>query len=183
MKSARDYQEMTDWIASNVLVLNASYEAIHVCGAKRALKMLVKGVAIAEEASHSIVRSEKWVVHLPHVIRLRRYVPIPHRPVKFSRRNVLLRDQHTCQYCANVFTASELTLDHVTPRSRGGATNWENVVAACKRCNHLKGDRSPAEARMQCLKKPKAPTVAYLIQLTRISKAAHESWKKYLFIN
>ncbi len=174
---------MADWIAANVLVLNASYEAIHVCGAKRALKMLVKGVAIAEEAGNRIVRSEKWVVHLPHVIRLRRYVPIPHRPVKFSRRNVLLRDQHTCQYCAKVFTASELTLDHVKPRSRGGATNWENVVAACKRCNHLKGDRSPDEARMQCLKKPKAPTVAYLIQLTRISKAAHESWKKYLFIN
>ena len=170
------------WTTRNVLVLNASYEAIHICDVRRALKMLVKGVASVEEQSDVLLRAERWAVHMPHVIRLREYVQIPHRPVKFSRRNVLVRDRYTCQYCHNVFSAGELTLDHVHPRSRGGKTTWDNVLSACKRCNLVKSDRTPAEAFMTALRAPKAPTITYFMQLTRFSNVAHESWRKYLFL-
>ena len=118
---------MSNWTSTNVLVLNASYEAIHICDVRRALKMLVKGVASVEEESDILVRAERWAIRLPYVIRLRQYVQIPHRPVKFSRRNVLVRDRYTCQYCHNVFSAGELTLDHVQPRSRGGKTTSDKV--------------------------------------------------------
>ena len=174
---------MHPWMSRSVLVLNASYEAIHICDVRRAIKMVVKGVALAEEEETDLViRAATVTLRVPVVIRLREYVHIPHRPVKFSRRNVLTRDRSTCQYCGKVFPSGELTLDHVIPRSRGGKTEWENVVAACKRCNHRKGDRTPQEAKMYPLRPPKTPTITYYMRLTRFSKVFHESWKKYLFM-
>ncbi|GIX07202.1 MAG: HNH endonuclease [Candidatus Poribacteria bacterium] len=170
-------------MSRSVLVLNASYEAIHICDVRRALKMLVKGVALPEEESEILLRSEATVIRVPYVIRLRRYVHIPHRPIKFSRRNVLTRDQYTCQYCGRQFPPSELTLDHVLPRSRGGRTAWDNVVTACRSCNHKKGDRTPEEAHMYPRREPRAPTIAYYLRLTRFSKVCHESWRKYLFVS
>lgn len=169
-------------LSSSVLVLNASYEAIHICDVRRALKLVLKGAASPEEESEAMIAGASVTVRIPYVIRLRRYVHIPHRTVKFSRRNVFLRDQHTCQYCGRAFAPIELTLDHVTPRSRGGKTAWDNVVTACKRCNHKKGDRTPTEANMPPLKAARIPTIMYYLHLTRFSTSYHESWRKYLFL-
>jgi len=166
---------------ASVLVLNASYEAIHICDVRRALKLVLKGVAQPEEVSDRVIRAATISIPVPYVIRLSTYIRIPHRTVKFSRRNVFLRDRHTCQYCGGVFSPGDLTLDHVIPRSRGGETAWDNVVTACKACNHRKGDRTPREAGMFPLKNPKTPTIAYYLHLTRFSTMYHESWRKYLY--
>ncbi|MCE2393075.1 HNH endonuclease [Candidatus Poribacteria bacterium] len=161
---------------ANVLVLNASYEAINVCNLRRAMKMLVK-------VSDLEIRSPTMSMKIPLVIRLVNYVHIPHCVVKFSRKNVLTRDQYTCQYCDEHFPPSTLTIDHVKPRSRGGTTVWENVATACKRCNAKKGDRTPHEAGMFPKRSPKAPSIISYLHLSRNGRSYDESWKKYLYIN
>lgn len=119
-----------DLNAPRVLVLNASYEPLHVTSAKRAITLVQYGVAEVLENSPDIVRSPSTVLKVPSVIRLRKYVRRPRvHPVPFNRRNVLRRDTFACQYCGS---AEELTMDHVMPRSRGGRHNWENVVTACR---------------------------------------------------
>ena len=106
-----------------VLVLNASYEAINVCNLRRALKMVFKGTAQTEEVSESEIQTPSTAFKVPHVIRLVNYVHVPRSVVKFSRKNVLARDQHICQYCHHELSASLLTLDHVVPLSKGGKNN------------------------------------------------------------
>src|SRR6202000_2101325 len=112
-----------------VLVLNASYEPINICGARRALVLVLKGVARTEEEQGSIRHSARTRVAMPSVIRLLDYRRIPHQTRALSRKNILLRDRNTCQYCGVVLPSGELTLDHVMPRSRGGNSTWENLVA------------------------------------------------------
>src|SRR3974377_1871192 len=129
-----------------VLVLNASYEPINVCAARRALVLVLKGVASAEEVSVTSIHSARNAVRLPSVIRLLEYRRIPHQTRALSRKNILMRDRYTCQYCQRVLPSSELTLDHVVPRSRSGETVWENLVACCHGCNNRKGNRTPEEA-------------------------------------
>src|SRR5881628_2564403 len=114
-----------------VLVLNASYEPINVCAARRALVLVLKGVAAAEEESTHAVHSARRSVRLPSVIRLLEYRRIPHQTRAISRKNILMRDRYTCQYCLKIMPAGELTLDHVIPRSRAGESAWENLVACC----------------------------------------------------
>lgn len=166
-----------------VLVLNASYEAINVCNLRRALKMVFKGTAMTEEVSESVVRSPSAIVEVPHVIRLVNYVHVPRSVVKFSRKNVLARDQHTCQYCHREYTASLLTLDHVIPISKGGKTTWENVVTACKRCNNRKGSQMLQDTNLKLKRIPKTPSILTYLQLNRHFRGYHPSWKKYLYIN
>ncbi|MBD3183727.1 HNH endonuclease [Candidatus Poribacteria bacterium] len=167
----------------SVLVLNASYEAINICNLKRAIILIFKGVACAEEEAEHEIRSASMVIKVPTVIRLLKYVRIPYRVVRFSRKNVLLRDRHTCQYCGQKFLPGMLTIDHVVPVSRGGKTRWENVVAACKKCNIKKGNREPREAGMNLLKTPKAPPVVYYLHLVRNMQGHHDTWRKYLFLD
>src|SRR5246127_5907128 len=112
-----------------VLVLNASYEPINICGARRALVLVLKGVARTEEEQGAILHAARARVPMPSVIRLLEYRRIPHQTRALSRKNILLRDRNTCQYCGEVFAPGELTLDHVIPRSRGGNSTWENLVA------------------------------------------------------
>ena len=107
----------------SVLVLNASYEAINVCNLRRAMKMVFKGTAQTEEVSDVEIHSPSAAIKVPHVIRLVNYVHVPRSVVKFSRRNVLVRDQYTCQYCHSEFPTAQLTIDHVVPLSRGGGNN------------------------------------------------------------
>src|ERR1700675_402849 len=109
-----------DRLQKPVLVLNASYEPINICAARRALVLVLKGIASAEEVSSHSVHSTRRVLRVPSVIRLLEYRRIPHQTRALSRKNILLRDRNSCQYCNVVLTASELTLDHVIPRSRGG---------------------------------------------------------------
>src|SRR5881227_2115454 len=140
-----------------VLVLNASFEPINVCTVRRAVVLILKGVAHAEEcSSHHWLHSSRFSMPTPSVIRLVEYIHIPFERKSLSKKNVLLRDHNTCQYCARVASPHDLTIDHVIPRSRGGSSGWENLVACCRPCNNRKGDRTPEEARMRLLKRPQS---------------------------
>ena len=133
-----------------VLVLNASYEPINICAARRALVLVLKGVASAEEVSpQRDPFGARARCALPSVIRLLEYRRIPHQTRALSRKNILMRDRYTCQYCHRTLPSGELTLDHVIPRSRAGESAWENLVACCHPCNNRKGSRTPEEAGMK----------------------------------
>jgi 5-methylcytosine-specific restriction endonuclease McrA len=171
-------EPLTDPTSARVLILNASFEPLHVCSVKRAVGLLMHDIAERVEDAETVLRTPNSVFAVPSVVRLKRYVKRPHRQrVAFNRRNVFRRDDHACQYCSR--RGNDLTLDHVLPRSRGGPTSWENVVACCRGCNAKKRDRTPDEARMQLGRKPYAPrfmfTSAYGL-LPDIDPA----WKKYL---
>jgi 5-methylcytosine-specific restriction endonuclease McrA len=168
-------------IQTPVLVLNASYEPINVCAARRALILLLKGVASAEEHGRDFVHSTSRTVPVPSVIRLLEYRRIPHQTRALSRKNILVRDRYTCQYCERVLSSAELTLDHVTPRSRGGESNWENLVACCHRCNNRKGNRLPEEAGMRLARQPRPFTLHTSRHLMRLMGRSDEKWRKYLF--
>src|SRR5450631_4945889 len=138
-----------------VLVLNASFEPINICAARRALVLVLKGVASAEEESTHHIHSARAAVRLPSVIRLLEYRRIPHQTRALSRKNILMRDRYTCQYCHRTLPSGEMTLDHVLPRSRSGETTWENLVACCHGCNNRKGSRTPEEANMKLARLPR----------------------------
>lgn len=145
-------------MSSAVLVLNATYEPLKVIDWKRAMTLWFMGkVEILEAYANRIVKSAKEAFQLPAVVRLVEYVPWRRRTMKFSRENVYLRDQYTCQYCLRQFSPRELTFDHVLPRSRGGRTNWKNIVTSCKPCNQRKGDLTPKEAKMELIRAPYVP--------------------------
>ncbi len=164
-----------------VLVLNASYEPINICAARRALVLVLKGVATPEEYSSVLLRSARQVLPLPSVIRLLEYRRIPHQTRALSRKNILMRDRYTCQYCLRTLPSLELTLDHVIPRSRSGETTWENLVACCHECNNLKGNRTPEEAGMRLARPPRPFTLHTSRHLMRLLGRSDEQWRKYLF--
>jgi 5-methylcytosine-specific restriction endonuclease McrA len=164
-----------------VLVLNASYEPINVCAARRAIVLVLKGVASAEEHSHAHVRSSRQAVRLPSVIRLLEYRRIPIQSRSLSRKNILLRDRYTCQYCLRTLPSSELTLDHVVPRSRAGESTWENLVACCLDCNNRKGSRTPEEAGMKLTRTPRPFSLHTSRHLMRMLARGDDKWRKYLF--
>jgi 5-methylcytosine-specific restriction endonuclease McrA len=164
-----------------VLVLNATFEPINVTAVRRALVLMLKGVAQAEETNHTQVHSTSKAIQVPSVIRLLTYRHIPQQSRALSRKNILLRDRNTCQFCAAAFPASELTLDHVVPRSRGGRSSWENLVACCYACNNRKGDRTPEEAGLKLQRRPRPFTLHTSRQLMRLIGHRDEKWRKYLF--
>ena len=164
---------------SRVLVLNASYEPINVCTIRRAAVLVLKDRAEVLERGEGVLRSERLTMPRPCVIRLMRYVRIPrdvHRR-KITRRAVLARDAWTCQYCGRE-AHSGLTVDHVIPRSRGGESVWENIVASCAPCNRKKGNRLPREAQMHPRSHPKPPGPAVFIQIA--SPRVPLAWEPYL---
>lgn len=172
-------------LQSNVLALNRTYLAIHVISVRRAFCLLCKGMAEVvniEDGSYMTYdfdgwreiselrialeeqqESEDWLcavnfpIQVPRVIRLLNYDRVPKSPVKFSRRNIFLRDENRCQYCEKKFSVPHLSLDHVLPRSQGGETSWENIVCACRKCNVRKGGRTPREAGMLLRREPAKP--------------------------
>jgi 5-methylcytosine-specific restriction endonuclease McrA len=164
-----------------VLVLNATYEPINVTAVRRAMVLMLKGVAQAEELHSAEVHSAAHSHRVPSVIRLLAYRHIPQQSRALSRKNILLRDRNTCQFCGRIFPSSELTLDHVVPRSRGGRSSWENLVACCYRCNNSKGDRTPEEAGIKLARKPRPFTLHTSRQLMRLIGHRDERWRKYLF--
>ena len=170
-----------DRLHKPVLVLNASFEPINICAARRALVLVLKGVASAEEMSHSMVHSSRHSIRVPSVIRLLEYRRIPHQTRALSRKNILLRDHNTCQFCGRIFPAGELTLDHVMPRSRAGETTWENLVACCHLCNNRKGSRTPDEAGMKLMRSPRPFSLHTSRHLMRLLAKSDDQWRKYLF--
>ena len=141
-------------IDANVLVLNLDYQPLNVCNVRRAVVLLDKRKAEVIEQNGHIVHSERVTLVSPSVIRLAYHIKRPRPVVKMTRKEILQRDEHTCQYCGR---RGDLTLDHIVPRHRGGEHTWENVVAACKNCNHRKGGRTLAEAHMQLRRQPFRP--------------------------
>lgn len=161
---------------AQALVLNASFEPLSVVSARRAVVLVVREKAEMVHSRDQVWRSETLEVKVPTVIRLRRYVRVPYRRrVPLNRRAVFARDLHICQYCGN---AAE-NLDHVVPRSRGGTHTWENVVAACRRCNTRKGSRTPGEAGMSLTASPRAPREHGWL-LVGLGAPPHPSWHEYL---
>ena len=171
---------MRSVIHSTVLVLNASYEPLHVCAARRALTLVVKDAAhIQEHAGREVYAG----IMFPTVIRLKAYRKVPHRAQVLTRRNILVRDGYQCQYCGRKFSAKELTLDHVMPRSRGGRASWENLVACCSADNRRKADRTPEEAGMPLLRRPRPVTLHTARGILRSHADADRVWQKYLFFD
>ncbi|MBM3723942.1 MAG: HNH endonuclease [Acidobacteria bacterium] len=165
-----------------VLVLNASYEPINVCAARRAVVLVLKGVAKTEEhAPHLAVHTARHAVPVPSVIRLLEYRRIPLQSRSLSRKNILMRDRYTCQYCQRTLSSGDLTLDHVVPRSRHGETSWENLVACCNPCNNRKGNRTPEEAGMKLLRQPRPFSLHTSRHLMRVLGKSDDQWRKYLF--
>ena len=158
------------------LVLNAGFEPLAVVSFRRALVLVMndKATVLASDGEHPVFSiHDAW--DRPSVIVLRRYVRIPHaRRVPLTRRGVLRRDGNRCAYC----DAHATTIDHVLPRSRGGADTWENLVACCLKCNNIKGDRTPAEMRWELLFTPKAPHgTSWLV---RGIERPQPAWDEYL---
>ena len=164
-----------------VLVLNASYEPINVCAARRALVLVLKGVATAEEHTPHAVHASRSTFRLPSVIRLIDYRRIPQQTRALSRKNILMRDKYTCQYCHKCPPAVDLTLDHVVPRSRHGESTWENLVACCHSCNNRKGNRTPEEAGMKLSRTPRPFSLHTSRHLMRLLGKSDDQWRKYLF--
>lgn len=162
-----------------VLVLNQNYEPLNVCSWRRAVALLCLGKAIALEHEGQILHAPSEELVLPTVVRLQHPIRRPLPELKISRRAVLARDAHTCQYCGHV--SRDLTLDHVVPRRKGGGATWDNLVACCAKCNNVKGDKTPREANMALVRKPRRPRfIPYLSFATFTDAAKNPHWRDYL---
>ncbi len=192
-------------LACSVLVLNRLYVAIHVIGVRRAFSLLCReyaevvhvengqfvsydfdswrefcGLRVDVKQPHEDwIRSVQFEIQIPRVIRLLRYDRLPVWALRLTRHTVFARDEHRCQYCGRRFPSSELSLDHVTPRSRGGITSWENVVCSCVGCNVKKGGRTPQEAHMKLVTKPTRPKRSPLLTL-KLRNPKYESWRMWI---
>jgi len=125
------------------------------------------------------VRTPTVEIQAPRVIRLLDYDKVPRQSVKFNRRNIFARDHNQCQYCGRKFPTSELSLDHVMPRSQNGGTTWENIVCACVDCNVRKGGRTPRQANMTLIRKPEKPKRSPLLN-AKLTQKKYETWQSFL---
>lgn len=194
-------------LGASVLVLNRMYVPVHVVSARRAFCLLCKEIAEIvniEDGAWMAYDFEAWLelcdlrasagdqaededwiqavnfsLQVPRIIRLLTYERIPRNAVKFSRRNVFLRDDYSCQYCGRKHSPSGLSLDHVMPRSRGGETSWVNIVTACLKCNVRKGGRTPREANMRLLSQPVRPR-RNPVFTQQLDSEKYESWRVFV---
>ncbi|NQW49397.1 MAG: HNH endonuclease [Planctomycetes bacterium] len=192
-------------LSLSVLVLNRSFVAVHITNVRRAITLLFRHLAEVvhiEEGQYAAYSLDSWrelsalraglsspehdwvkavgyELQAPRVIRLVSCDRGPRQGLRFNRRNVFARDGNQCQYCGRNFPTSELSLDHVMPRSRGGITSWENIVCACVACNVRKGGRTPQEARMQMIRHPFKPKRSPLLS-TKLGNPKYESWKSFV---
>ena len=168
-------------INAPVLVLNQNYEPLNVCDIRRAFRLLGAEKAELLARNHQVIHTPTIAIPAPSVIRLQYHVRRPQPRVKLSRREVFSRDRHTCQYCGSI--SRDLTIDHVMPKHRGGRHEWDNLVAACRACNHRKGGKTVAEARMRLMREPRAPRadLRYLFG-TYLADEQNDAWRSYLFL-
>lgn len=176
-------------------MLNRSYLPVHVTTVRRAFSLLYRGVARAVDEDYRTFDFADWTtvstldaeavglvsgfVRVPRVILLVSFDRVPRREVRFSRHNIFMRDGNSCQYCGERKSRSELNLDHVIPRSRGGMTTWENIVCACLECNRLKGGRTPEEAGMRLRRKPRRPAWTPFVART-LAGTCYREWRPFL---
>ena len=183
---------------SSVLVLNRSYLPVHVTSARRAFTLLYQGIARAIDEQYQTFDFEGWSqlavardaeaigtsggpIRIPRVIVLVAFDRLPKRHVRFSRINLMARDNFQCQYCARKPHRAELNLDHVVPRSLGGRSTWENVVTSCVDCNRRKGGRTPRQAHLKLLRKPERPRWTPLANLMW-SSVRYREWRPFLSV-
>ncbi len=163
-----------------MLVLNQNYEPLSVCNVKKAIMLLfLRKAELLESSNGKVIRSVSLTMPFPSVVRLSSFVRIPYKKIILSRKNILRRDGHRCQYCGRGDVP--LTLDHIQPRSKGGEDSWENLVAACVKCNNKKGDGTPEEAGMPLLRVPIKPN--HVTFLRHFVGNLDDRWKPYLFMN
>lgn len=192
-------------MSCHVLVLNKHYMAIRVVNVRRAISLLFRQMAEVidcEEGNYSNYDFDSWLevselkkrfepdahdwlhtvrlsIAVPRVVRLLFYDRLPRQNVTLNRRNIFARDHNRCQYCGKHKPTSELSLDHVIPRTRGGETAWENVVCACVKCNVKKGGRPPREAGMKLIVRPIKPRRSPTINISMVD-GRYRSWKQFL---
>lgn len=190
---------------TNVLVLNRFYMAIRVVNVRRALTLLYRQCAevidmdvgqyvsydfdswcelsqltsIDKQPGEEYLQAVGFELQVPRIARLTRFDKMPMQTVRFNRKNLFARDEHTCQYCGRVEPTHKLSLDHVIPRSHGGPTTWENIVCCCLRCNSRKGGRTPKQARMKLLSHPAKPRVSPIL-IQSINDPRYEIWKTFV---
>jgi 5-methylcytosine-specific restriction endonuclease McrA len=168
-----------------VLLLNFSYEPLGTVGVARAMCLVIRGVVFVEEFDGArVLRSPRAEFRVPSVVRLRRYINVRRRrqTAGMKRLRIFVRDRFRCQYCGQKKAAYELTLDHITPRSRAGCSTPENLATACVSCNTRKGSRTPEEARMPLLTPQKALRVGLDDVLLCHYAESRPEWQKYLFV-
>ena len=166
-----------------VLLLSSGYEPISVINWRKAICMLMlEKVEIVTEYNEQIC-SQHLSLNAPSVVRLLRKVRRPRNRVKFNRANILARDKFKCQYCDQNFLASELTFDHVLPKSRGGKTTWENIVSCCPSCNGKKGNKTPIEAGMFLKKKPVQPDWIPVFSVSLSRSDIPDDWRMFCYKN
>jgi 5-methylcytosine-specific restriction endonuclease McrA len=159
-----------------VLVLNQDYSALGICSVPKAFLLVYLNKAeLVAKSQGFVLRTVDDEYPSPTVIRLHRYIHLPYKGVMLNRQNIFKRDGNRCQYCGKY---DDLTLDHVLPKSRGGKTNWDNLITACKRCNSQKGDLTPEEAGMKLYQKPFKPS--FLVFLRDFSGSVEETWMPFL---
>src|SRR3954447_17114957 len=185
----------TEVLDQPTLVLNRHWQPIHVTSVVRALVMLwndsakvidpneyrpytwEEWAALAPPPCGPSIRTARARLRVPEVVCLTRYDRLPATAVTFSRRNVAKRDHHTCQYCGAQPGGESITIDHVVPRSRGGASSWANCVAACVACNARNADRTPEQAGMRLRRRPAGPDGKPLYAARAVKV---ESWARFL---
>ena len=164
---------------TKALKLDSSYRPLEIVDAVEALVLCLIGKAYAVETYKEKIRSVSESFELPAVIVLTRYVKFKFKTISPTRKNIIWRDENRCQYCAKEFESRTLTLDHIVPRSKGGKNTWLNLVAACKKCNQKKGDRTPEDAGMKLIRAPERPrtTIWNMLGTEKVS----DLWKNYLW--
>jgi 5-methylcytosine-specific restriction endonuclease McrA len=166
-------------LSGKVLVLNGNYEPLAICSVQKAIILLYLDKAELVSANESkAVRSAREVMPFPSIIRLSDYIRVPFKKVILSRKNILRRDGHKCQYCGA--SSVSLTVDHIMPKSRGGEDSWENLISACLRCNNRKGNQTPDEAQMPLMKRPVRPN--HVTFLRQFVGTIGKDWEPYLFM-
>jgi len=199
------FGQMSSALDNSVLVLNRHYAAVRVVSARRAFCMLFKEIAEIisvedseflsydfdswrelselraryEREEHDWVRCVRFELAVPRIIRLLLYDRLPQANVKFTRRNIYARDHNRCQYCGKRFPSSELSLDHIVPRSQGGQSSWTNIVCCCVTCNVRKGGRTPEEARIKLVREAVKPKRSPVVVL-RLGSQKYASWRQFL---
>ena len=167
-------------LSSKVLILNQNYEPLSVCNVKKAVILLYLGKAeLIEAYTGKYIHAVSAAMPFPSIVRLSVYIHIPYKKIILSRKNILRRDSHRCQYCGR--GDIHLTVDHITPKAKSGEDTWENLVTACVDCNNRKGNRTPDEAHMKLLRRPMKPNHVTFIR--HFVGTIDERWKPYLFMN
>ncbi len=176
MKSIK--KPITSILNKQVLVLNQNYHPLLICTAKRAISLAFLGKVKVVENYKQRVSSPSLTINLPSVVKLDKFVNVRNNKIVLSRKNILKRDQHQCQYCLK--TGVPMTIDHIIPKEKKGPDSWENLVACCHKCNIKKGNRNLEQSEMKLIRKPKQPTRIHYIR--QFVKRDQSSWKPYLYM-